>query len=860
MSAISSLPVAYDPEAHGAVCKRCPMKGRTVVPPQAPTMKLKLIVVGEGPGRYEERVGIPFYGPSGKMLNAALLEAGGHRSNCHVTNVTLCRPEDDRELEAAVACCAPRLVAEIAALNKDIPILSLGAQASRVTIGKSGIQKYRGFVWHAPEIKPTQVRNAERQVERIKKTKIWKQKRISKKHALRKAEDVLLLLQARQVIQGRVVIPTVHPAFILRGADVYVPVLRTDVKRALRWPFKLEDDGEYTQTSNAKEAARLLSRLGPIVNVDIETDSADPMRAKLTCVGVCDVEKTGDKKSVVILDPWKKSLAAPLRRALKSRTCVTHNGPAFDVIALLERYNIKFKRNEDTLVAHRSFAGHMPQSLAHVASIYTNTSPWKLKFKSTEEKGAVAGFGVKKEDLAKYNRADIVLGSLCWLRMQRDLDRERAVYKEDMQMAALYTSMQRAGLRVDVARQAQLSRKLRFRAAALVGEMRQLLDRRGFSPSKPNDVRKAIYGQLKAPLWLAPPTPTGLPSTAAVVLEELAKNPHLRAGKLADMIIRWRSANDSRSEYLDGVYVHKDGRVHPSWGQVETGRPRTRNPNILNIPTMDYCEGCGVLLLDGVVHKETCKKRQEPQPEAQLRDIYVAAKGCKFVYFDLQRAEMNFAAYISGDQTFIEGCKKDIHTENACILFPDGAEMIRADPKGKGFKFRQIAKICGFAVCYLAEVNKIFQTLLAAGFDVDLSDCETMLDNLRTAYRVYYRYVAENVALCQKQGYIRIPFSNRIRWFGFFPKPNSVANTPIQGGVAGVMNKRLLELEKRKTKNARLLVYHYDAAIYEVPNGEVADMERIVKDAWMEPIVAPHNGLSWVQKIDQKVGERLSDF
>jgi uracil-DNA glycosylase family 4 len=847
----------YDPRAVGARCDACPLQGRRVVPPEPARLMLKMIVVGEGPGRYEEKVGRPFVGPSGKMLDAALIEAGAHRADCFMTNAIQCRNDDDKELALAIPCCAPRLARELVALPKEIPILSLGAQAARVTIGKSGIQKYRGFVWHAPEVKSSQVKNARRQVERIKKATTWRLKS-SRKVALKKAESVLALIEARAAIAGRVVIPTVHPAFILRGADMWTPVMRVDIKRAVRWaqaPFPLEDEGGFEKTNDPVKATKLLKRLGKFVNVDIETIGVDPMNVKITCIGVCDVE---DTSKVVMLDPWSAKLASALRAALKDRTVLTHNGPAFDVIALLERHNIRFGKNEDTLIAHRAFASHMPQALSHVASVYVDCAPWKLKFKSTEEKGATS-FGVKDEDLAKYCRADVVLASLAWKRMQQDLAPERKVYELDMQMAELYSRMQRIGIRVDRDRQADLSLRLKRRSIALVREMRSLLDRRGFSPAKPNDVRKALYKQLKAPLWLAPPTPTGLPSTAAIVLESL-RDHDSRAGKLADLIIRWRSANDSRSEYLDGVHVHTDGRVHASWGAVQTGRPRTRRPNILNIPRIAHCAGCGVKLLDGVAHKKTCKTHDVAEPEAQLRDIYIAAKGTKFVYFDLAQAEMRFAAHISNDPIFIASCAKDIHTENACILFPDGAEMIRADPKGKGAKFRQMAKTCGFAVAYLAEASTIYTNLVSLGFDVDMADVEMMLDNLRTSYRAYYSFVAENVRKCQKLGYMRLPFSGRIRYFGFFPKPAEISNTPVQGGVADVMNVRLLELEKRKTKGARLLIYHYDSAIYETPDAECADMERIVKDMWAEPIVVPHNGVSFVQPIEQKCGERLSDF
>lgn len=868
--------MTYDPREAGADCDRCPLAGKPVVPPEQPRGKLRLIVVGEGPGSAEVRMKRPFVGPSGKHLDAAIREAGGYRADCYVTNAVLCKTDDEKELETAIACCSMRLAKEIAALPPEIPILSLGAAASRITIGKSGIQKYRGFVWKAPEIKPTQIRNAERLYE----------KRVEKKRKLKDVEKALnswRILEARALVAGRTVIPTVHPAFILRGADTWLPVYWTDIKRAWRLAHgkltldKLADRGPYQLATTAKEARRLLKGFGKLVNLDLETDGPDPMRAAITCAAVADVN---DLSKIVVMMPWKPAMASLLKKFLRHRTVVTHNGPAFDVIVCAERHGIEYGKNEDTLVAHRSFASHMPQALAHVGSVYTDTGPWKQRFKSTEEKGAVAGFGVKEEDLPEYNAADVRIGSLAWLRMQPDLARERAVYEEDMKMAALYTAMQRTGLYVDQARREQLAKRLKHRAAALIGEMREMLRRPSFKPT-PNDIRRALYKQLRAPTWLAPFTPTGLPSTAALVLEALRGSDDFpAAGKLADLIIRYRSASDARSEYLD-IYVHTDGRVHPTWKQIETGRPATRNPNILNIPRMAHCQGCGVVLLDGCKHgawKPTmtddgkpilgedgkpqlhfveCKKKDEPQPEEQLRDIYCAPPGYKWVYHDLKQAEMHAAAYLSGDPVFIKSCSTDIHTENACILFPDGAEMIRADPKGKGARFRDMAKPCGFATIYGAEVMKIWKTLRQQGFDVDEDEVETMLNFLKESYKVFYGWAHDNIDFMNRHGYLEIPFSNRKRWVGYHAKPTLGFNTKVQGAIAGIMNKRLLELERRKTKGARLIVYQYDSAIYETPDPEVADMERIVKDLWAEPVVAP-NGLSWVQKIDLKTVERWS--
>jgi endogenous inhibitor of DNA gyrase (YacG/DUF329 family) len=54
---------------------------------------------------------------------------------------------------------------------------------------------------------------------------------------------------------------------------------------------------------------------------------------------------------------------------------------------------------------------------------------------------------------------------------------------------------------------------------------------------------------------------------------------------------------------------------------------------------MEYCPGCGSMLVDGMTHKETCKpkKRKDPQPEAQIRDVYIPEEGSVFVYYDLSQ-------------------------------------------------------------------------------------------------------------------------------------------------------------------------------------------------------------------------------
>ena len=168
--------MAYDPVAHGARCRICPLKGNIVVPPapvRAPS-KLRAIIVGEGPGRVEERSGAPFVGPSGAFLNTFLRDQPSsrlppvQREEIHITNAMLCRGESDKEVAAAELCCAPRLLNELRVLDRKAPIIALGASAARQVLGVRSIMMARGFVWTVKSIDPTAVRTALRAWQKLK--------------------------------------------------------------------------------------------------------------------------------------------------------------------------------------------------------------------------------------------------------------------------------------------------------------------------------------------------------------------------------------------------------------------------------------------------------------------------------------------------------------------------------------------------------------------------------------------------------------------------------------------------------------------------------------------------------------------
>ncbi len=105
-----------------------------------------ILFIGEAPGRDEDRVGKPFVGRAGQLLDKMLHSIGLDRStNAYITNVINWRPPDNRDPSPEEAAqCLPFLRRHIELANPDLIVL-LGAVAARHVTGQSeGIMKLRG--------------------------------------------------------------------------------------------------------------------------------------------------------------------------------------------------------------------------------------------------------------------------------------------------------------------------------------------------------------------------------------------------------------------------------------------------------------------------------------------------------------------------------------------------------------------------------------------------------------------------------------------------------------------------------------------------------------------------------------------
>jgi DNA polymerase len=79
-------------------CVRCPLhQTRTKVVFGAGNADAELMFVGEAPGANEDRLGLPFVGAAGKLLDTLLGEIGRSRADVFIANTLKCRPPDNRD-------------------------------------------------------------------------------------------------------------------------------------------------------------------------------------------------------------------------------------------------------------------------------------------------------------------------------------------------------------------------------------------------------------------------------------------------------------------------------------------------------------------------------------------------------------------------------------------------------------------------------------------------------------------------------------------------------------------------------------------------------------------------------------------
>ena len=134
-------------EREALACTRCPLatQGRTQVVFGTGDPAADLMFVGEGPGQEEDRRGIPFVGRAGQLLTRLVEGIGLTREDVYIANVVKCRPPGNRDpLPIEIDTCRPFLEGQLDFIDPRV-VVTLGNFATKLLLQtKEGITKLRG--------------------------------------------------------------------------------------------------------------------------------------------------------------------------------------------------------------------------------------------------------------------------------------------------------------------------------------------------------------------------------------------------------------------------------------------------------------------------------------------------------------------------------------------------------------------------------------------------------------------------------------------------------------------------------------------------------------------------------------------
>jgi len=128
-------------------CQRCKLHalGRSKIVFGVGNPQARLMFIGEGPGEAEDKSGEPFVGRAGQLLNKIMDAMGLSRDEVYIANTVKCRPPDNRNPEPdEIATCRPFWHRQVEIVRPEI-IVTLGSVASKAVLEtEEGISKLRG--------------------------------------------------------------------------------------------------------------------------------------------------------------------------------------------------------------------------------------------------------------------------------------------------------------------------------------------------------------------------------------------------------------------------------------------------------------------------------------------------------------------------------------------------------------------------------------------------------------------------------------------------------------------------------------------------------------------------------------------
>jgi DNA polymerase-1 len=523
-----------------AECENCPLSRGGVFVPSVGNPSAKLAIVGEAPGVQESRVGRPFVGPSGKLLNMVLKHHGIKRSETMLTNACLCRPADgSTPPKAAINSCRPRLLAELDGIGITTA-LALGNSASEALLGVSGVTKLRV----GPGRPSTYLPNVH-------------------------------------------VISTVHPAACLRQGDMF-PHLVADVGKigASRVPWMPPSYFVAETPVEALYAIQFLwQREGPLVvdiEVDIEKDTAfdHPNRYGMLCIGVAYARKRAFVFADSCLDA---QVYSELGKLFRRRRIVAQNGK-FDLAGLFPKLG-PLELWFDTMLASYVFDERPGiHGLKHQAVEYLGAPQYDDEIKQYVS-GGRSYANIPRSILHRYNAYDVVCTYDLFKMYERRFAEPaneglRSVHDHLVAASNQLMFVELNGIAIDREYLNVLSKDYLQSIAGIRKEIQTLTDTE-INPNSPLQVKKQL-------LTYRCRVESTNADTLQGIIERTAEQPqYLALNQFCQLLLKHRREAKLYGTYLKGTTTRLyRGRVYPTFllHGTTTGRLACRNPNLQNVP------------------------------------------------------------------------------------------------------------------------------------------------------------------------------------------------------------------------------------------------------------------------------------
>ena len=595
------------------------------------------------------------------------------------------------------------------------------------------------------------------------------------------------------------------------SAAAYITV--TDVEALKKWVARATEQG--------------------FVAVDTETDSLNPMQARL--VGVSLALQPGEACYIPLQHGAGGSLDfadAGNAPQIPLKDAVNALKPLLEDVAILKigqnlkfdmlvfrQHGIDLRGHDDTmLMSYALDAGVHGHGMDELSELHLAHKPIPFSEVAGKGKAQITFDRVPIDRATAYAAEDADITLRLWHILKPRLVAEHrvTVYETlERPLVPVLAGMERAGVKVDKAVLARLSGDFAQKMAQYEEEIYELAGER-FNIGSPKQLGEILFDKMS--LEGGRKTKTGAWSTDADMLEVLAAQGH----DLPQRVLDWRGLSKLKSTYTDALpeFIDKDtGRIHTSYSlaSTSTGRLASTDPNLQNIP----------------VRTEDGRK---------IRTAFVAEKGNLLISADYSQIELRLLAHIADiealKKAFAEGL--DIHAMTASEMFNTPIEDM--DPA-----IRRRAKAINFGIIY-----GISAFGLANQLGISRGEAGEYIDRYFKRFPGIRAYMDETKNIAHKNGYVETIFGRRIHLPAINSKnpaersfmERAAINAPIQGSAADIIRRAMIrmpgEIEKAKL-GARMLLQVHDELIFEVPENQAEKTAKLVASVMSgaaEPAVA----------------------